>query len=53
MELGNLSEKELKVVTVKMVKKLGRRMDIQSKKLEVLKRELENLKHNQTEMKNT
>ena len=39
VELGNLSQKELKVVTVKMVKKLGRRMDIQSKKLEVLKRE--------------
>lgn len=37
VELGNLSQKELKVVTVKMVKKLGRRMDLQSKKLEFWK----------------
>ena len=38
---------------IKMFKELGRRMDAQSKKSEVFNKELENIKNNQTEMKNT
>ena len=34
MKIGNLPEKEFRLVIVKMIKELGRRMDAQSKKLE-------------------
>ena len=37
---------------VKMVKDLRRRMDEQSEKSEVFSKELENIKKNQTEVKN-
>ena len=53
MEIGNLPEKELRVMTVKMIKELWRRMNAQSEKLEVLNKEVENIKNNQTEMKIT
>ena len=53
VEIGNLPKKEFKVVIVKMIKELKRRMDAQSEKLEVFNKELENIKKNQTEMKNT
>ena len=33
-----------------MIRELGRRMDAQSKKLEVFNKELENIKNNQTEL---
>ena len=36
VEIGNLPKKEFRVVIKKMIKELGRRMDAQSKKLEVL-----------------
>ena len=36
MEIGNLPEKECRLIIVKMIKELWRRMDAQSKKLEVL-----------------
>ena len=52
MEIGNLPEKEFRLMIVKMIKELGRRMDAQSKKLEVFNQELENI-NNQTKMKNT
>jgi len=38
---------------IKIIKELGRRMDEQSKKLEVSSKELENIKNNQTEMRTT
>ena len=46
MEIANLPEKEFRVMIVKMIKEL-RRMDAQSKKLEVFNKELENIKNNQ------
>ena len=46
MEIGNLPEEEFRVMRVKMIKELGGRIDGQSRKLEVLKKELENIKHN-------
>ena len=53
VELGNLPKEELRVGIVKMIKQLGRRMDAQSEKFEVLKKELENIKNHQKEKKNT
>ena len=47
VEIGNLPKKEFRVVRGKMVKKHGRRMDAQSEKLEVFKKELETVKNNQ------
>lgn len=38
MEIGNLLEKEVRVVLVKMIKKLRRRMHTQSKKILMLVR---------------
>ena len=52
VEIGDLPEKEFRLMIVKMIKELGRRMDAQSKKLEVFNQELENI-NNQTKMKNT
>ena len=43
VEIGNLPRKEFRVVTVKMIKELGRIIDAQ--KLEVLNKELENIKN--------
>ena len=43
MEIGNLPEKEFKVMLVEMTKELRRKMDAQSKKLEVFNKELENI----------
>ena len=54
VEVGNLPEKDLRVMIVKMIQDLQKRMDAQSEKLqEVLNKELENIKHNHTELKNT
>ena len=51
---GNLPEREFRVMIVKMIQELRKRMDAQSKKLqEVFNKELENIKNNQTELKNT
>ena len=33
VEIGNLPEKEFRVIFVKMIQELGKRMDAQSKKL--------------------
>ena len=38
MEIGNLPNKEYRVMIVKMTKELGRRMDVHSEKLEVFNR---------------
>ena len=37
MEIGSLPEKEFRVMIIEMIKDLGRRMDPQSKKLDVFK----------------
>ena len=50
--MGNLPDKEVKLMTLKMFKELGRRLDEQSKKLEFFNKDLENIKKNQTEVKN-
>ena len=49
MEISKLSHKEFKVMIIKMLKELRRRMDEHSEKFN---RELENIKKNQTELKN-
>ena len=51
-EIGNLPNKEFKVMTVKVIKKLGRRMDKQSEKLDIFNKELEYIKSNQRKMNN-
>ena len=48
MKRGNLPQKEFRLMTVKTIKEFGRRMDARSEKLEVLSKELENIKNNQT-----
>ena len=54
VEIGNLPEKEFRVVIVKMVQDLGKRMEAQTKKIqEMFNKDLEELKNKQTEMKNT
>ena len=53
VEIGNLSKKDFTVMILKMIKEHLRRMEAQSEKLEVLNKESENIKKNQTEMKNT
>ena len=52
MEIGNLPNKEFKVMIKIIVKELRRRLDEQSEKLEVFNK-LENIKKNHTEMQNT
>ena len=44
VEIGNLPEKEFRVMIIKVMKELGRRMDAQNEKLEVFNKELENIK---------
>lgn len=39
VEIGHLPEKEFRVMTVKMIKELGKRMHAQSKKLKVFLKE--------------
>ena len=47
VEIVNPAEKELRVMIISVIKELRRRMDAQSKKLEVFHKELENIKNNQ------
>lgn len=53
METGALPKKDFRVMTIKMIKKPGRRKNAQMRSLQVLKKELENTKNNQTEGKRT
>ena len=46
VEKDDLSEKEFRVMILKMIKELGSRIDAQSEKLEVLNKQLENIKNN-------
>ena len=50
VEISNLSNKEVKVVVIKMLNVLGKRMDEHSKKFY---KELENIRKGQTKLKNT
>ena len=54
MEIGNLPEKEFRIVTVKMIQDLGKRMEAKITKMqEMFNKDLEELKNEQTEMNNT
>ena len=54
MEVGNIPEKEFRIMTVKMIQDLGKRMEAKIEKMqEMLKKDLEVLKNKQTEMNNT
>ena len=53
-EIGNLPEKEIRVMIVKMIQNLGNRMEAQIEKIqERLNKHLEEVKNKQTEMNNT
>ena len=49
-EIGNLPEKEFRIMVVKMIQDLGKRME---KMKEMLTKDLDELKNKQTEMNNT
>ena len=47
-EIGNLPEKEFKIITVKMIQDLGKRMEAKTEKMqEMSKKDLEELKNKQ------
>ena len=53
-EIGNLPEKQFKVMIVKMMQNLGNRMEAWIEKIqEMFNKDLEELKNKQTEMNNT
>ena len=53
-EIGNLTEKEFRVMIVKMLQELGKRMEAKIEKMqEMFNKDLEELKNKQTEMNNT
>ena len=54
VKIGNLPEKEFRIITVKMIQDLGKRMEAKIEKMqEMLTKDLEELKNKQTEMNNT
>ena len=54
VKIGNLPEKEFRIITVKMIQDLGKRMEAKIEKMqEMLTKDLEELKNKQTEMTNT
>ena len=54
VEIGNLPEKEFRLMIVKMIQNLGKRMEAKMEKMqEMFKKDLEELKNKQTEMNNT
>ena len=54
VEIGNLPEKEFRIIIVKMIQDLGKRMEAKIKKMqEMFNKDLEELKNKQTEMNNT
>ena len=54
VEIGNLPEREFRIMIVKMIQDLRKRMEAKIKKMqEMFKKELEELKNKQTEMNNT
>ena len=54
MEIGNLLEKEFRIMIVNMIQNLGKRMEVKIEKMkEMFTKDLEELKNKQTEMNNT
>ena len=54
MEIGNLSEKEFRIMIVKMIQDLGKRMEANIEKTqEMFIKDLQELKNKQREMNNT
>ena len=54
VEIGNLPEKEFRIMIVKMTQDLGKRMEAKIEKMqEMFKKDLGELKNKQTEMNNT
>ena len=54
VEIGNLPEKEFRIMIVKMIQDLGKRMEANIEKMqEMFNKDLEELKNKQTEMNNT
>ena len=54
VEIGNLPEKEFRVMMIKMIQDLGKRMEAQVEKIQgIFNKELEDLKNEQREMNNT
>ena len=54
VEIGNLAEKEFRIVIVKMIQDLGKRIEAKIEKMqEMFNKDLEELKNKQTEMNNT
>ena len=54
VEIGNLPVKEFRIMIVKMIQKLGKRMEAKIGKVqEMFTKNLEELKNKQTEMNNT
>ena len=54
VEIGNLPEKEFRIMIVKMIQDLGKRMEAKIEKMqEMFNKHLEELKNKQTEMNNT
>ena len=54
MEIGNLPEKELRIMIVKMIQNLGKSMEAKIEKMqEMFNKDLEELKNKQTKMNNT
>ena len=53
-EIGNLPEKEFRVMIVKKIQNLGNRMEVRIEKIQkMFNKDLEELKNKQTEMNNT
>ena len=54
VEIGNLPEKEFRIMIVKVIQDLRKRMEAKIKKMqEMLNKDLEELKNKQTEVNNT
>ena len=54
MEIGNLPEKEFRMITVKMIQDLRKRIEAKIEKMqEIFTKGLEELKNKETEMNNT
>ena len=54
VEIGNLPEKEFRIMIVKMIQDLGKRMEAKIEKMkEMFNKDLEGLKNKQIEMNNT
>ena len=54
VEIGNIPEKEFRIMVVKMIQDLGKRMEAKIEKMqEMFNKDLEELKNKQTEMNNT